>query len=102
VSLLAESGDLAALPSPDLVDDETAAAAAQFVGRFVKLTFGWQLSALERIECFKLDMTTESLQIGDCTYTIRNQDCQASWSEAYGQYVCSCDVYVTGASGSGC
>ena len=101
VARLAQTGELGSLPSPDVLDEQTAAS-AQYVGRYIKLAFGWQLSQLEQIQCLKLDMTSETIRIGDCTYTIRNQGCATSWSESVGQYVCSCDVYVTGASGEGC
>lgn len=101
IARLAQDGELSSLPSLAVADDPTAAA-ARFVGRYIKLTFGWSLAALERIQCEKLNMTTETITFGGCTYTTRNEGCDTSWSESLGEYVCACDVYLTGASGEGC
>ena len=95
---------LAASTAGDLPADvaDPAARDGGFVGRFIKLAFGSYADMLERIGCLKLDMTTETIMFGDCAVTIQNTNCGTEWSASLGQYVCACDVTVTGASGSGC
>jgi hypothetical protein len=73
-----------------------------FIGTRVMKLFGGSLQWLERIECGELTGVSETIAIGGCSYTVTNENCQSGWSEAYDQYVCTCDRYVTGASSDDC
>ncbi len=89
---------------PDIatVGGEVELAKSVSLGRRIMLTFGWNLSAMERLECGSLNMQTETITIGDCSYTVQNQDCQTGWSESLNEYVCVCERVVTGASSGDC
>lgn len=79
---------------------EMAASGAKFIGTRIMLTFGWTLSAAERIECNGLNMQTETVTVDGCSFTVQNRDCQSGWDEEIDEYVCVCERWVTGQSGN--
>lgn len=93
-------GELA--PTFDTLDVQGVVAKSVFIGRRIMLTFGGVLSWMEQIECSSLNMQTETISIGDCSYTVQNQNCQSGWSESLQEYVCSCERWVVGASRDSC